>query len=207
MKLVDSSGWLEFFSDGPLAGAYAEHLADLSQVVTPTVVLYEVYRKIKRERTEEEALIAAAQIPRTRLIPPGRHDRADGSGRGNRTRSRHGRCHRFRHGTHTKGRANHKRCRFRKATRRHLLAQTSPSLREIRGNWRRNPIWPAESVPGRREQSRQNRVPSPILKDTFPIPISVEPQTGPRGTQPACRAWTESRDRGSRSPVPLPQMR
>ena len=69
MKLVDSSGWLEFFTDGPLAGAYAEHLADLSQVVTPTVVLYEVYKKIKLERTEEEALIAAAQIHRTRLIP------------------------------------------------------------------------------------------------------------------------------------------
>jgi hypothetical protein len=44
MRLVDSSGWLEFFTGGPLAGAYAEHLADLSHVITPTVVLYEVYR-------------------------------------------------------------------------------------------------------------------------------------------------------------------
>jgi predicted nucleic acid-binding protein len=69
MKLVDSSGWLEIFTDGPLAGAYVDHLADLSKVITPTIVLYEVYRKIKRERTEEEALIAAAQIHRTRLIP------------------------------------------------------------------------------------------------------------------------------------------
>ena len=71
MKLVDSSGWLEFFTDGPLAQAYADHLSDLSQVVTPTVVLYEVYKKIKRERSEEEALIAAAQIHRTQLIPLG----------------------------------------------------------------------------------------------------------------------------------------
>ncbi len=69
MKLVDSSGWLEFFIGGPLAGAYADHLTDLSQIITPTIVLYEVYRKIKRERSEEDALIAAAQIHRTRLIP------------------------------------------------------------------------------------------------------------------------------------------
>jgi predicted nucleic acid-binding protein len=69
MKLVDSSGWLEFFTGGPLAEAYGGHLADLSQVITPTIVLYEVYRKIKRERAEEEALIAAAQIQKTRLVP------------------------------------------------------------------------------------------------------------------------------------------
>ncbi len=69
MKLVDSSGWLEFFTGGPLADAYASHLADLLQIITPTVVLYEVYRKIKRESSEEDALIAAAQIHRTRLIP------------------------------------------------------------------------------------------------------------------------------------------
>jgi predicted nucleic acid-binding protein len=70
MKLVDSSGWLEFLTDGSLAETYAGHLQDLSEVITPTVVLYEVYKKIRRERTEEEALIAAAQIQRTRLIPP-----------------------------------------------------------------------------------------------------------------------------------------
>ena len=69
MTLVDSSGWLEFFTDGALAARYARYLADPSELVTPTVVLYEVYRKIKRERTEEHALVAAAQICKTRLEP------------------------------------------------------------------------------------------------------------------------------------------
>ena len=36
MKLVDSSGWVEFLTDGPLAGDYAEHLADPRAVLTPT---------------------------------------------------------------------------------------------------------------------------------------------------------------------------
>ena len=67
--LIDSSGWLEFFTDGPLASDYASHLKDLRAVVTPTIVLYEVYKVIKRQRGEEEALAAVAQMGKSRLIP------------------------------------------------------------------------------------------------------------------------------------------
>jgi predicted nucleic acid-binding protein len=69
LKVVDSSGWLEFFADGPLAESYAAHLADLAQVLTPVIVLYEVYRWLKRERGDEEAIIAAAQIAKTQVVP------------------------------------------------------------------------------------------------------------------------------------------
>lgn len=69
MLLVDSSGWIEFFTEGPRAGHYAKHLKDLSKIVTPTIVLYEVYKIIRRERTEEEALIAAALMNRTAVVP------------------------------------------------------------------------------------------------------------------------------------------
>ena len=69
MTLVDSSGWLEYFTDGPLAGAYAAHLKHLPDVLTPTIVLYEVYKIIKRQRSEEEALAAVAQMGKTRVVP------------------------------------------------------------------------------------------------------------------------------------------
>lgn len=69
MKVVDSSGWLEFFADGPLAESYATHLADLGQVLTPAIVLYEVYRRLKRERGDEGALIAVAQLAKTQVVP------------------------------------------------------------------------------------------------------------------------------------------
>lgn len=69
MTLVDSSGWLEFFGDGSLADKYAAYLSETDQVVTPTIVLYEVYRWIKRQRTEEDALVAAAQMQKTRIEP------------------------------------------------------------------------------------------------------------------------------------------
>lgn len=69
MKLVDSSGWVEFLTAGPLADEYAGHLGDLGEVLTPSVVLYEVYKWVKRERGEEEALLVAAQLQKTELAP------------------------------------------------------------------------------------------------------------------------------------------
>jgi predicted nucleic acid-binding protein len=68
LTVIDSSGWLEFFTDGPLAEKYASHLTDLSQILTPAVVLYEVYKKIRRERGEEDALMAAAQLKKTQIV-------------------------------------------------------------------------------------------------------------------------------------------
>jgi predicted nucleic acid-binding protein len=38
-------------------------------VLTPTVVFYEVYRWLKRQRGEEEALIAVAQLVKTQVVP------------------------------------------------------------------------------------------------------------------------------------------
>lgn len=67
--LIDSSGWIEYFTEGPLSGKYMKHTKSLAKIVTPTVVLYEVYKKIKREKTEEDALLAASVINRTSVIP------------------------------------------------------------------------------------------------------------------------------------------
>ena len=67
--LVDSSGWIEFFTGGPLAERYASYVAPTSQVVTPTVVLYEVYKKIKRERGEETAVLFAGRLNATEVVP------------------------------------------------------------------------------------------------------------------------------------------
>jgi len=69
MVIVDSSGWIEFFTDGPLSLEYAKYLKDVKTLVTPTIILYEVYKKIKRERTEEDALLAAGLMNRTSVIP------------------------------------------------------------------------------------------------------------------------------------------
>ena len=69
MILVDSVGWIEFFTDGPLAGEYAKYLQKPSEVIVPTIVLYEVYKKIKKEKSEEAALVAVATMQNAQIVP------------------------------------------------------------------------------------------------------------------------------------------
>jgi predicted nucleic acid-binding protein len=67
--LVDSSGWIEYFSGGPLAQRYGSYLGGPAELITPTIVVYEVYKKIKRERGEELALRVTASLTATEVIP------------------------------------------------------------------------------------------------------------------------------------------
>lgn len=67
--LVDSSGWIEFFTDGPLADKYDSYLRSPSRIVTPTIVLYEVYKKIKRKRGEETALLVIGRLSASQVNP------------------------------------------------------------------------------------------------------------------------------------------
>jgi len=66
--LMDSSGWIEFFTGGPLAERYAPYLTSRHQLITPTIVLYEVYKKIKRERGEETALLFSGRLSATQVV-------------------------------------------------------------------------------------------------------------------------------------------
>ena len=68
MIVIDSSGWLEFFTDGPRAEAFASPLRRPSEVATPTIAIYEVYKWIKRQRSEEDALYAVAAMRKTFVI-------------------------------------------------------------------------------------------------------------------------------------------
>ncbi len=69
MILVDSVGWIEFFTGGRLAGIYEKHLEELPAVVVPTIILYEVYKKIKGERNEESALTAVLLMQGGHTVP------------------------------------------------------------------------------------------------------------------------------------------
>lgn len=43
--LLDSSGWIAFFTSGPLADRYAAYFSSRYEIITPTIVLYEVYKR------------------------------------------------------------------------------------------------------------------------------------------------------------------
>jgi predicted nucleic acid-binding protein len=60
VNLLDSSGWLEYFADGPNAEQFAQPLAAVDQLVVPTICLYEVFKVVLRESGEDKALQSAA---------------------------------------------------------------------------------------------------------------------------------------------------
>jgi toxin FitB len=66
--LMDSSGWIEFFTGGPFAERYAAYLTPRHDIITPTVVLYDVYKKIKREKGEETALLFTGRLRATHVV-------------------------------------------------------------------------------------------------------------------------------------------
>lgn len=49
MNLVDSSGWIEFFTAGPNGPVFREAIAPQDQVIVPTVALYEVCKVLSRK--------------------------------------------------------------------------------------------------------------------------------------------------------------
>lgn len=60
MNVVDSSGWLEYFADGPNAPAFAKPIERTADLVVPTVSLYEVFKRVLQQRGEGDALQAVA---------------------------------------------------------------------------------------------------------------------------------------------------
>ena len=71
MILIDSFGWIEYFTDGPLADKFANYVetASPTNTLAPTIVIYEVYKVIKREAGEDKALEAYSQLKNTKIIP------------------------------------------------------------------------------------------------------------------------------------------
>jgi predicted nucleic acid-binding protein len=60
VNLVDSSAWLEYFADGPNASYFASAITRKAQLIVPTIVIFEVCKRVLQQRTEEEALRAVS---------------------------------------------------------------------------------------------------------------------------------------------------
>jgi predicted nucleic acid-binding protein len=62
MNIVDSSGWLEYFSGGPNAEYFSSPLKDPALLIVPVITIYEVFKVVLREADENEALQAIAAM-------------------------------------------------------------------------------------------------------------------------------------------------
>lgn len=68
MNIIDSSGWLEYFSDGPNAKHYLPPLNDSSSLIVPVITIYEVFKVVLRESRENEALQAVAAMQKGKVV-------------------------------------------------------------------------------------------------------------------------------------------
>lgn len=68
MNLVDSSGWLSYFADEPNAKHFLAPLTDSASLVVPTVTIYEVFKVILRESSENEALQAVVAMQKGTVV-------------------------------------------------------------------------------------------------------------------------------------------
>ena len=67
-NVVDSSGWLEYVAGGPNADVFAPAIAALEDLVVPTLTVYEVYRRIVQQRSEDDAIRTIAYMTQGELV-------------------------------------------------------------------------------------------------------------------------------------------
>jgi len=60
MNIVDSSGWLEYFSDGPNTEFFAPAIEKPEELLVPSLSLYEVFKRVLQQRDEVDALRSVA---------------------------------------------------------------------------------------------------------------------------------------------------
>jgi len=66
--IVDSSGWLEYLADSKRAAFFAPAIKDTEHLIVPVITVYEVFKKVIRERGENEALQVASMMQGGQVI-------------------------------------------------------------------------------------------------------------------------------------------
>jgi len=68
MNIVDSSGWLAYFADEINAKHFMAPLSSPTRLIVPAITLYEVFKVILRESSENEALQAVVAMQKGEVV-------------------------------------------------------------------------------------------------------------------------------------------
>ncbi len=68
MNVVDSSAWLEYFSDGPNTKRFSAAIENTAELLVPVISVFEVFKRVLQQRTEGEALKAIALMQQGQVI-------------------------------------------------------------------------------------------------------------------------------------------
>jgi len=68
MNVIDSSAWLEYLSAGPNAVYFSVATENSAELIVPTLILYEVFKRIVQQRSENEALQVIAVMQQGKVV-------------------------------------------------------------------------------------------------------------------------------------------
>ena len=68
MNVIDSSGWLEYFTNGGNADFFAPVIENTVEAIVPTISLFEVFKWVLLERDRDDALEAIALMKEGQVV-------------------------------------------------------------------------------------------------------------------------------------------
>lgn len=68
MNVVDSSGWIEYFTEGGNADFFSLPIRDVENLIVPTICIYEVFKRLLAERDEDSALLSVGLMSHGREV-------------------------------------------------------------------------------------------------------------------------------------------
>ena len=68
MNTIDSTLWLEYFADTKAGENISEIIENTAELLVPTITMYEVFKKLLIETSEDEALFAIAHMRQGKVI-------------------------------------------------------------------------------------------------------------------------------------------
>ncbi|MFQ5471409.1 MAG: type II toxin-antitoxin system VapC family toxin [Planctomycetota bacterium] len=69
MILVDSSGWIEYLAARSKADLFAPYIEGSEPLVSSAIQIYEVYKVVRRDLSEERAIEAVSALRMTTIEP------------------------------------------------------------------------------------------------------------------------------------------
>jgi toxin FitB len=68
MNIVDSSGWLEYFTGGERAAIYAPAIEDTHNLLVPVICIYEIFKKLLQTHGQATAEVYMADLLKGKVI-------------------------------------------------------------------------------------------------------------------------------------------
>jgi toxin FitB len=72
-NLVDTSGWLEYFTNGKNADFFAPAVEDIDNLIVSVINVYEIFKKVLAERGENAALETIAILSQGEIVDVDMH--------------------------------------------------------------------------------------------------------------------------------------